>query len=258
VGKVKLISWNVNGIRAAMRKGFCEWLQKEQPDIIGLQEVKAQWDQVQDQFDGQNGYKIIWNAAERKGYSGVAAFSKLQPEAVRNGFGIKEFDSEGRIVELEFPQFTFINVYFPNGQRDLGRLKYKLDFYDATLDYCQKLRSQGKKLIICGDYNTAHTEIDLKNPKENEKTSGFLPEERAWIDKFIGHGYVDIFRQKHPDEAGHYSWWTYRFNARARNIGWRIDYFFITQDLVESVVDASILPDVDGSDHCPIVLELKI
>ncbi|NOY57448.1 MAG: exodeoxyribonuclease III [Calditrichaeota bacterium] len=258
MNRFKLVSWNVNGIRAAIKKGFSEWLSKEDPDILGIQETKAHREQVDGKLVLPDDYYLYWNSAERKGYSGVAAFSKREPVSIHYGFNIDHFDIEGRVISLEYPEFTLLNIYFPNGQRDLERLQYKLDFYDATLEYCRELRHQGKKLIICGDFNTAHKEIDLKNPKENKKTSGFLPVERQWIDKFIAHGYVDIFRTFHPDEPGQYSWWTYRFNARARNIGWRIDYFFVSDDFVDSVKDAYIAPEVMGSDHCPVVLEVEV
>lgn len=256
--RLKLVSWNVNGIRAAINKGFADWLSKEQPDLLGIQETKAHPEQVDGKLVLPDDYNLYWNSAERKGYSGVAAFSKREPLSVQKGFHIDRFDIEGRVISLEYPEFTLLNIYFPNGQRDLGRLQYKMDFYDTTLEYCQALRKQGRKVIVCGDFNTAHKEIDLKNPKENVKTSGFLPVERQWIDKFIAHGYVDVFRAFHPDEPGQYSWWTYRFNARARNIGWRIDYFFVSNDLLDSVKDAYILPEVMGSDHCPVVLELEV
>ncbi len=256
--RLKLISWNANGIRAVMNKGCSNWLSKEKPDLLGIQEIKAHREQVDEKLILPNNYNLYWNSAERKGYSGVAAFSKREPISVHSGFHIDRFDIEGRVLSLEYPEFTLLNIYFPNGQRDLGRLQYKLDFYEATLEYCQDLRKQGKKLIICGDFNTAHREIDPRNPKENEKTSGFLPIERQWIDKFIEHGYVDIFRALHPDEPGHYSWWTFRFNARARNIGWRIDYFFVSDDFVDSVKDAYLMPEVTGSDHCPVVLEVEV
>ncbi len=253
----KLISWNVNGIRAAIRKGFLEWFDQADADVLALQEVKAMRDQVEHDLPFADTFHIAWNAAEKKGYSGVATFSKQAPTSSTNGFGIDHFDNEGRVIVSEFPEFTLLNIYFPNGQRDHGRLHYKMDFYDATLDYCEALRKKGKKIIVCGDVNTAHHPIDLRNPKSNEKTSGFLPIERAWIDKFIDHGYVDVFRQRHPNEPDHYTWWTYRLNARERNIGWRIDYFFVTEDLLDNVRDAYILKDVMGSDHCPIGLELK-
>lgn len=252
-----LYSWNVNGIRAATKKGFADWLQKESPDIVCLQEVKAELNQVPKEVLEVEGYHLEWNPAQRKGYSGVATFTKKKPKAVHRGMGIERFDSEGRILRHEFPQFDLFNVYFPNGTSGPERLQYKMEFYDAFLQHCEDLRGEGKKLIICGDVNTAHQAIDLKNPKQNEKNSGFLPEERAWVDKFVSHGYVDTFRNLHPDEPGHYSWWTYRSDARARNIGWRIDYFYVTQDLVKQVEEAFITPEVMGSDHCPIGLKLK-
>lgn len=252
-----LYSWNVNGIRAATKKGFADWLQKESPDIVCLQEVKAELNQVPKEVLEVEGYHLEWNPAQRKGYSGVATFTKKKPKAVHRGMGIERFDSEGRILRHEFPQFDLFNVYFPNGTSGPERLQYKMEFYDAFLQHCEDLRGEGKKLIICGDVNTAHQAIDLKNPKQNEKNSGFLPEERAWVDKFVSHGYVDTFRNLHPDEPGHYSWWTYRSDARARNIGWRIDYFYVTQDLVQQVEEAFITPEVMGSDHCPIGLKLK-
>jgi len=252
-----LISWNVNGIRAVLRKGLAEWFENTNADVIALQEVKALHEQVEADLTFLNSHHIAWNAAEKKGYSGVATFSRKTPLSSKLGLGIEPFDTEGRVIVSEFPEFTLLNIYFPNGQRDHGRLQFKMDFYETTLDYCQKLRRQGKKLVVCGDYNTAHREIDLRYPKANENTSGFLPIERAWMDKFIAHGYVDVFRHQHPDEPDHYTWWTYRLNARERNIGWRIDYFFVTDDLIKNVGDAYILKDVMGSDHCPIGLELE-
>ncbi len=253
----KLISWNVNGIRAAMRNGFVEWFKTTDADVVALQEVKALHEQVESDVHFLDSHHLTWHAAEKNGYSGVVTIAKNPPISSTRGVGIERFDNEGRVIVSEFPEFTVLNIYFPNGQRDHGRLQYKMDFYETTLDYCNALRKNGKKLIICGDVNTAHKEIDLRNPKSNEKTSGFLPIERAWIDKFIDHGYVDVFRERHPDEPDHYTWWTYRLNARERNIGWRIDYFFVTDDLVEHVTDAYILKDVMGSDHCPIGLELQ-
>ncbi len=252
-----LYSWNVNGIRAATRKGFVQWLQEVSPDVVCLQEVKAEVNQVPKELLEVEGYHMEWNPAQRKGYSGVATFSKKKPKAVIRGMGVERFDTEGRILHHEFPKFDLFNVYFPNGTSGPERLQYKMEFYDAFLNHCEELRKEGRKLIICGDVNTAHQAIDLRNPKQNEKNSGFLPEERAWVDHFISHGYVDTFRTLHPDEPDHYSWWTYRANARERNVGWRIDYFFVTEDLVKQVKDAFITPAVLGSDHCPIGLHLK-
>jgi len=182
--------------------------------------------------------------------------SQTEPVDTTYGFGIEEFDNEGRLIESDYGDFVLINVYIPNGQRDLGRVPFKLDFSDTMLERCEQLKKQGRKVIICGDINTAHKEIDLKNPKTNQKNTGFLPEERAWIDKFIDHGYVDTFREFNPD-PDNYTWWSYRLDARARNIGWRIDYFFVSDNMKDNVKDAFILPDVVGSDHCPIGIELE-
>lgn len=215
---MKIFSWNVNGIRAVQKKGFIEWVLKEKPDILCLQETKAHIEQLDDELVNIPGYYSYFSSGERKGYSGVATYTKQKPLSVSHGIGVERFDSEGRILVTEYPEFTLLNIYFPNGQKDEDRLKYKMEFYDAILDYCEELKKQGKKLIISGDYNTAHKEIDLKNPKENEDRSGFLPIERAWLDKFISYGYIDTFRYFYPDEEK-YSWWSYKFKARDRNIG---------------------------------------
>jgi exodeoxyribonuclease-3 len=252
---VKIYSWNVNGIRAIKDKGFIEWVLKEQPEILCIQETKIQDVQISEELKNIEGYHSFFSCAEKKGYSGVATYTKQKPISVTYGIGIERFDSEGRIVITEFEEFTLLNIYFPNGQKDDVRLKYKMDFYDALLDYCEILRSKGKKLIICGDYNTAHNAIDLKNPKANEKYSGFLPIERAWMDKFISFGYVDTFRYLHLEDIK-YSWWSYRFKARDKNVGWRIDYFFVTQDLLSKIEHADILNEVVGSDHCPVSINL--
>jgi exodeoxyribonuclease-3 len=252
---MKLCSWNVNGVRAVSDKGFTEWIRKEQPDILCIQETKAHIGQLDDMLVNIDGYESYWCSAEKKGYSGVATYVKIKPLSVLYGLGIERFDSEGRVLITEHEGFTLLNIYFPNGQMSEERLKYKLDFYDAVLEYCEKMKNEGHRLIICGDYNTAHREIDIKNPKSNEKYSGFLPVEREWIDKFISHGYIDTFRYLHPYEVK-YSWWSYRFNARQKNIGWRIDYFFVSDNLISSVLNADILDDVTGSDHCPIILEI--
>lgn len=254
---MRLVSWNVNGIRAAIRNGFFDWLEKDRADFVCLQEVKARKEQVDGQFDNLYNYQTFWNAAQRPGYSGVATLTTLQPLRTEYGFGIEEFDKEGRIIIQEFEKFFLFNIYFPNGQRDQERLDYKMRFYDAYLEKAQQLRAGGKALITCGDVNTAHKEIDLKNPKANEKTSGFLPIERAWMDKLFAHGYVDTFRMFH-DEPEQYSWWTYRFGARKRNVGWRIDYFFIDREHAHMVKDAFIHQHVTGSDHCPVGIELDV
>ncbi|QZY53763.1 exodeoxyribonuclease III [Crassaminicella profunda] len=254
---MKIYSWNVNGIRAIKKKGFLEWMEEENPDILCIQETKAHKEQLDESLLNIEGYEAFFCSGERKGYSGVAVYTKLEPITVKTGIGIERFDSEGRILILEYEEFTLLNIYFPNGQKDDERLKYKLEFYDAILAYCDGLKEMGKKLVICGDYNTAHKEIDLKNPKTNEKRSGFLPIERAWIDKFISHGYIDTFRTLYLEEVK-YSWWSYRFNARKNNAGWRIDYHFVSDNLFEKVKDAKILNEVMGSDHCPVTLELDL
>ena len=253
---MQILSWNVNGIRAADRKGFFEWFKKESPDILCLQEIKAVPEQVPPHLRNTPGYHIFWSSAERKGYSGVATFTREKPIKVKKGFGIEKFDREGRILVMEFSSFTLFNVYFPNGKKNRERLDYKLKFYDTFLAYADNLKSKSKDIVVCGDFNTAHKEIDLANPKENEKYSGFLPIEREWMDNFESYGYIDTFRYFHP-EGEQYTWWTYRFKARERNIGWRIDYFFVTEGLINKVQDSIILKDVYGSDHAPILLRLK-
>jgi exodeoxyribonuclease-3 len=252
---MRIYSWNVNGIRAIQKKGFAEWVRDEQPDILCLQETKIHASQL----DGLNldleGYHAYFSCGERKGYSGVATYTKEEPLSVAYGIGIEQFDNEGRIMVTEYPSFTLLNIYFPNGQMGEERLTYKLEFYDAIIEYCAQLRKQGKKLIVCGDYNTAHQEIDLKNPKANENYSGFLPIEREKLSEFLARGYIDTFRHLYPQEVK-YSWWSYRFRARERGVGWRIDYHCVSDDLLPQVKDALILDQVMGSDHCPVVLHL--
>ena len=252
-----MICWNVNGVRAVAKKGFFEWLKKESPDILCLQETKARPDNLTKELLEPPGYQTFWDYGERKGYSGVATFSKVQPLKVEKSFGASEFDTEGRILIAEYPEFTLCNIYFPNGKQGDIRLNYKMDFYEAFFNYVEARRRKGDKLIICGDVNTAHTEIDLAHPKENSKISGFLPKERAWLDKLVAHGYIDTFRYFHK-EPGQYSWWDMKTGARARNVGWRIDYFFITENLVGNMEKAYIMPEVMGSDHCPIALVLTV
>lgn len=257
---IKLVSWNVNGYRAVMKKDFLKTVQHLDADIVGLQETKLQEAQLTRAMKQIDGYEAAFSfSTVKKGYSGVAAYSRLTPRAVRHGLGISRFDDEGRIVEMEFDAFTFFNVYFPNGQMSDERLQYKLDFYAAFFDYTENLRQQGKSLIITGDFNTAHNEIDLKNPGPNSTRSGFLPVEREWLDRIVAMGYVDTFRHFYPDTEK-YSWWTYRFNARKNNAGWRIDYFFVTAEMMERglVKDAFIDNDIFGSDHCPVGLMLEI
>lgn len=262
MSKLKLLSWNVNGIRAAEKKGFLNWLLKENPDILCVQETKAHIEQLSKDLLNPNGYKTFWCSGERKGYSGVATFiktdsTKIEPKKVETGFGINEYDSEGRILIHEFDDFILFNIYFPNGQRDNERLNYKLGFYDEFLKYVNNLKDKGKKIIVCGDINTAHKEIDLARPKENKDTSGFLPIEREWMDKFVNCGYIDTFRHFNK-EGGHYTYWDPITRARERNVGWRIDYFFISPNLLKNLNSAFIMPDVMGSDHCPLGIEINL
>ncbi len=252
----KLLSWNVNGIRAVHKKNFMEWFNAEKPDIMCFQETKAQDDQIPEEIANAVGYELYVSSAERKGYSGVAVLTKKKVKQFNKGFGIKKFDNEGRTLELEFEDVTLFNIYFPNGKQSKERLQYKMDFYETFLERANNLKNQGKKLIVCGDVNTAHKEIDLAHPKQNEKRSGFLPEERAWIDKLLSYGYIDTFRM-FVEGGGHYSWWDVRTRARDRDIGWRIDYFYISENLKNDVKSAFILKDVMGSDHCPVGIEIN-
>ena len=254
---IEIISWNVNGIRAVENKEALKWIDDRQPDILCLQEIKATQEQIPDNmFDMEYTVQTV-NSAEKKGYSGTMTFSTISPDHIGTQPDI-DLMNEGRIVEHHYDDIVLFNVYFPNGQKDEERLQYKLDFYDRFLDYCEALREDGKSIIICGDVNTAHKPIDLKNPKSNEKTSGFLPIEREWMDKLVDHGYIDTFRYVHGDKEDEYSWWSYRFSARTKNVGWRIDYFFISEDLAECLEDAFILQDVMGSDHCPVGIKLSL
>jgi len=252
---MQIISWNVNGIRSAYSKGLLEWMNRQNPDILCIQETKANMAQVPYDLLDFNGYQSAFSSAGKIGYSGVALFTKIRPISIQTGFGIEKFDQEGRIIVAEYDDFVLLNIYFPNGQKNEERLQYKLDFYDAFLDYVDQLDREGKNIIICGDINTAHKEIDLSRPRQNQMISGFLPIEREWIDKFISHGYIDTFRMFHP-EPNQYTWWSLRTRAREKNIGWRIDYFFVNERFWESVTDSFILSDVHGSDHCPIGIEI--
>jgi len=254
---MRIISWNVNGIRAADRKGLYKWFKKEEPDILCLQEIKAEKEQVPPYLKNTPNYHIYWNPAERKGYSGVVTYTKQKPKTIKKGFGIEKFDKEGRTLVTEFSSFFLFNIYFPNGKKNQERLDYKLDFYDTFLAYADNIKAEGKNIVVCGDFNTAHKEIDLARPKENEKISGFLPIERTWIDTFIDHGYIDTFRyfNKEPEQ---YTWWSMRTRARKRNVGWRIDYFFVNKEFIKKVKNAFIMQDVMGSDHCPIGIEIEV
>jgi exodeoxyribonuclease-3 len=253
---MRLISWNVNGIRAAHKKGFLEWFESEQPDVLCLQETKAHESQLPAALKDVEGYRVWFTQPERKGYSGVALYTRHEPASVSYGLGVERFDSEGRTIVADFEEFVFLGIYFPNGKRSKDRLLYKMEFYDAFLDYVDHLRKEGRNVVVCGDVNTAHREIDLARPKENEKISGFLPEERAWMDTFLEHGYVDTFRQFNQ-EPDNYSWWDQMTRARERNVGWRIDYFFADKDFASNLTGAFILPDVMGSDHCPVGIEIS-
>jgi len=255
--KLKILCWNVNGIRAVAKKGFLKWLYKEKPDILCIQETKARPDQLPEELERPKGYYSYWNFAKVKaGYSGVALFTKEEPRSVKYGWGNPKFDNEGRIIIAEYPKFTLLNIYFPNGKASKERLRYKMQFYDYFLKNANKMRRR-KKLVICGDFNTAHEEIDIARPKENEMFSGFLPMERKWMDKFESHGYIDTYRHFHPNKV-EYSYWSARTNARARNVGWRIDYFYVTKNLIKSVKKAFILTKVMGSDHAPVGIILEV
>jgi exodeoxyribonuclease III len=251
---MKLISWNVNGIRSVYNKGFPEWFARESPDILCLQEVKANIDQFPSELMSQTDYFVSSSTAQKKGYSGVATFSREKILDTKL-FDKECFDSEGRVLIHELADFFLLNCYFPNGQRDHKRVPFKLEFCEDIHKKIGELRKI-KPVVITGDFNTAHTEIDLANPKTNKKTTGFLPNEREWMGRFIDEGMVDVFRHLNPGKTGAYTWWSNFAGARERNIGWRIDYFFISPDLLPRLKDARILPEVRGSDHCPIVLEL--
>jgi exodeoxyribonuclease-3 len=253
---MKLISWNVNGLRAAWKKGLPDFMAAERPDLLCVQETKIQEDQVTAEMRQPHGYRSYWRMAEKKGYSGVVTYARPEPVAVDSEFGSPTLDSEGRIVHTEFLVFHLLNVYFPNSGMGPERLAHKLKFYDEFLGLAETLRRRGKGVVICGDVNTAHTAIDLARPKENESAPGFLPVEREWVSKLIVSGYHDTFRLFNQ-ESGHYTWWDQKSGARARNIGWRIDYFFVSDELRERVKDARIMPHVQGSDHCPITLTLS-
>lgn len=250
------ISWNVNGIRAVDKKEALKWIDREKVDFLGLQEIKAEADQIPSTiFDRTFHYTHI-NSSSKKGQSGVALYTDI--DGVTDSCSHVDILSEGRINEYHFGDIALFNVYFPNGQSSEERLEYKMAFYDRFLNHINTLRQEGKSIVICGDVNTAHRPIDLAHPKANEETSGFLPMERAWIDTLLDHGYIDTFRHIHGDIPDRYSWWSYRAGARTRNVGWRIDYFFVSDDLQDRIVDAQIMDEIIGSDHCPVKLVLKI
>ena len=250
---MKLISWNVNGIRACVGKGFLDYFKEADADVFCIQETKMQAGQLELDLEG---YEQYWNYAQRKGYSGTAIFTKKKPLSVSYGIGIEEHDTEGRVITLEFEDFYMITVYTPNSQNELARLDYRMEWEDAFLSYLKKLE-ENKPVIICGDLNVAHQEIDLKNPKTNRKNAGFTDEERGKFQTLLDNGFIDTFRYFYPDQTGIYSWWSYRFQARAKNAGWRIDYFLVSNSLKDRLTDAKIHTDVMGSDHCPVELVLS-
>ena len=254
---MRIVSWNVNGIRAVAKKGFAESLHSFDADIVCLQETKASIDQLSDDIVHLSGYTSYFHSAEKKGYSGTALYTRREPLSVSFGLGNEKFDLEGRTIEADFGEFILYNIYFPNGGQGEERLRFKLDFYDCFLEKVEKQIRDGRRVVICGDVNTAHKEIDLSNPAANAKISGFMPEERAYMDLFAKKGLVDTFRMLYPDMEKMYTWWSYKTYARSRNVGWRIDYFFVDTNLSERVVAAGLLSDVQGSDHCPIFLELS-
>lgn len=258
---MKLVSWNVNGIRAAAEKGFFEWMSAENADVVCIQETKADPSQLGKEFfqvaaaDGRH-YYHYWSSAQRRGYSGVAVYSLREPDSVTT-MGVSEFDGEGRYLEATFGTLSVISAYFPNSQDAGARLSYKLAFCDAVLDRCRAIVGAGRHVVLAGDYNIAHQPIDLTYPKANEGNPGYLPEERAWMTTFLSSGFVDTFRKAHPDEPGHYTWWSYRTRAREKDIGWRLDYHCIDEGLVPAITGVAIRKNVMGSDHCPVVVELK-
>ena len=254
---MKITTWNINGIRAAFGKNAFDWLNDFKPDILCLQEIKAKEDQIDGELFTQMGYQSIWNPAERPGYSGTGTLYTAEPLEIQKGLGVERFDNEGRTTHLSYPDFELFNIYFPNGGEENLRVPFKLDFYEQLLINCEQLMAEGKEIIITGDFNTAHKEIDLKNPKANEKNTGFLPEERVWIDHYLNKGFYDIFRVLNPDKVV-YTWWTYRFNARKNNVGWRLDYFLATKNILDKTKEVITHSDVMGSDHCPVTLVLDL
>lgn len=250
---MQITTWNVNGIRAVLQKGALNWVSQVQTDVLCLQEVKAYREQVNGLDELLSGYDGYWNSAAKAGYSGVAVYTRVKPLEVTYGLGDDRFDNEGRVIRVRFPDFVLYNIYFPNGQRGHDRVEYKLDFYACLLEQCDRLHAAGDKIVITGDFNTSHREIDLANPRENSKTSGFMPEERAWIDRYLDHQFCDAYRRIYPTKV-EYTWWTYISNARARNVGWRLDYFLVTEAMFDRVRDVVIHGDLHGSDHCPVSL----
>lgn len=254
---MKIFSWNVNGYRAICGKGFDQWFQKIDADVVGLQEVKAHKDAVDPKLLEKKGYECFWHAAKKPGYSGVAVWTRVEPVSYQAGIGDTRFDDEGRVQVLEFKDFYLLNCYFPNSQDERARLPYKLEFCDAILNFCKKAHKKGKSVIVQGDLNIAHTEMDIKNAKTNQDSPGFYFEEREWMTKFLSNGMRDVFRDRNPNEKHHYTWWSYRANARANNVGWRIDYHVASEGIADQIKHIGHQPQVMGSDHCPVFVELK-
>jgi exodeoxyribonuclease-3 len=257
ISLMKIISYNVNGIRAALRKGLDEWLQKAAPDVLCIQESKAQPEQIDQAYFAELGYQSHWHSAQKKGYSGVGILSRQAPDYVEAGTGLDYIDQEGRVIRADFGELTVLSVYVPSGTTGGPRQEVKMRFLEDFQRYVLHLRASRPQLVLCGDFNICHTEIDIHNPKQNQKTSGFLPEERAWVSQFLEQGFVDAFRHLHPGEPDHYSWWSYRANARARNKGWRIDYNFLSQPLAARLQHARILNQAYHSDHCPVLVGVE-
>ena len=251
---MKLISWNVNGLRAALNKGFNEFFNEINADIFCVQETKLQEGQIE---FAPEGYNVYWNSAIKKGYSGTAVFSKIEPNNVKYGIGIQEHDQEGRVITLEYEKFYLVNCYTPNSQRELTRLEYRMKWEDSFREYLKKLNTL-KPVILCGDLNVAHNEIDLKNPTTNRHNAGFTDEERKQMTELLNSGFTDSFRYLYPDKKECYSWWSYMFHAREKNAGWRIDYFIVSNDIKEKIIDSKIHSEVFGSDHCPVELEIEL
>jgi len=257
---MRIVSWNVNGLRAVEKKGFVNWLVNENPDVLCLNETKCEPGQISPELLNPpvkgKPYFTFWASAKRKGYSGVAIYTKEKPENVLF-MGRDEFDNEGRVLIAEYKDFSLIAAYFPNSQDERRRIDYKLAFNDAMLKLCNSIVKKGRHFLLCGDYNVAHTPIDIARPKSNENSPGYLPEERAWMDSFLAAGHIDTFRHFHPGEPGHYTWWSYMAQARERNVGWRLDYHCVNKDFMPRVKSSIIRAEVTGSDHCPVEIEIK-
>jgi len=258
---MRIVSWNVNGIRAIEKRGFVDWIVKESPDVLCLNETKAEPGQLSEELLNPpvkgKPYSAFWASSKKKGYSGVGIYTKEKPDDV-HFLGKPEFDDEGRVLIAEYKKFSLIAAYFPNSQDERRRLDYKLAFNDAMLKLCNSIVKKGRHFLLCGDYNVAHTPIDIARPKSNENSAGYLPEERAWMDKFTAAGHVDTFRYFHPGEPNHYTWWSYMGSARAKNVGWRIDYHCVDKDFMSCVKSSIIRAEVEGSDHCPVEIRLQL